>query len=95
MVPIVFVQSLEDSIVNVLKWCLNGSIDVEQQTREVAIHGAILSVRLLLLTQNFAQILLSGELRSYDIHVIKDEKFKVSLFSQSVSENRCRNGRRW
>ena len=91
MVSIVFVQSLVDSIVNVLKWCLNGSIELEQQTREVAIHGAILSVRLLLLTQ----ILLSGELRFYDIHVINDEKFKVSLFSQSVSENRCRNGRRW
>ena len=50
MVSIVFVQSLVDSIVNVLKWCLNGSIELEQQTREVAIHGAILSVRLLLLT---------------------------------------------
>ena len=32
-------------------------------------------VCLLLLTQNFAQILLSGELRFYDIHVINDEKF--------------------
>ena len=71
MVPIVFVQSLEDSIVNVLKWCLNGTIEVEQQTREVAIHGAILSVRLLLLTQ----ILLSGELIFYAIHVINYEKF--------------------
>ena len=91
MVSTVFVQSLVDSIVNVLEWCLNGSIELEQQTRKVAIHGAILSVRLLLLTQ----ILLSGELRSYDIHVINDEKFKVSLFSQSVSENRCRNERRW
>ena len=95
MVSIVFVQSLMDSIVNILKWCLNGSIDVEQQTREVAIHGATLSVRLLLLTQNFAQILLSGELRFYAIHVINDEKFRVSMFSQIVSENRCRNGRRW
>ena len=64
-----------DSIVNVLKWCLNGSIEVEQQAREVAIHGASLSACLLLLTQNFAQILLSGELRFYDIHVINDEKF--------------------
>ena len=92
MVSTVFVQSLVDSIVNVLKWCLNGSIELEQQTREVAIHGAILSVRLLLLTQ----ILLSGELRFYDIHVvIIDDQFKVSLFSPSVSEKRCRNGRRW
>ena len=91
MVSTVFVQSLVDSIVNVLKWCLNGSIEVEQQTREVAIHGAILSVRLLLLTQ----ILLSGELIFYAIHVINVEKFRVSMFSQSVSENRCRNGRRW
>ena len=71
MVSIVFVQSLVDSIVNVLKWCLNGSIELEQQTREVAIHGAILSVRLLLLTQ----ILLSGDLRFYAIRVINDEKF--------------------
>ena len=94
MVSTVFVQSLVDSIVNVLKWCLNGSIELEQQTREVAIHGAILSVRLLLLTL-FAQILLSGELRFYAIHVINDEKFRVSMSSQSVSENRCRNGRRW
>ena len=91
MVSTVFVQSLVDSIVNVLEWCLNGSIELEQQTRKVAIHGAILSVRLLLLTQ----ILLSGELRFYAIHVINDEKFRVSMFSQSVSENRCRNGRRW
>ena len=75
MVSIVFVQSLVDSIVNVLKWCLNGSIDVEQQTRKVAIHGAILSACLLLLPQNFAQILLSGELRFFAIHVINDEKF--------------------
>ena len=95
MVSTVFVQSLVDSIVNVLKWCLNGSIELEQQTREVAIHGAILSVSLLLLTQIFAQILLSGELRFYAIHVIIDEKFRVSMFSQIVSENRCRNGRRW
>ena len=70
MVSLDFVQSLVNSIVNVLKWCLNGSIELEQQTREVAIHGAILSVRLLLLTQIFAQFLLSGEFRFYEINAI-------------------------